>query len=158
MNPTQPTTNEQILSTFWLILYIKCCFSLFYIYLMIGTILINWKTKFSLEYFVWTEKLWFWLKVQILLLQHFTNGFKSLPTFQSRKKQIKLLGWCVFEMRDKNEKDTGRCWGCFFQHICINSTSFWGQFEGISGVNPLSLYSKMKDQNEKFIKKWKKEN
>jgi hypothetical protein len=55
----------------------------------------------------------------------------------------------------KERKDTGRCWGCFFQHICINSTSFWGQFEGISGVNPLSLYSKIKnDQNEKFVK-WK---
>jgi hypothetical protein len=34
----------------------------------------------------------------------------------------------------------------FFQHICINSTSFWGQFEGISGINPLSLYSNEKSK------------
>jgi hypothetical protein len=70
---------------------------------------------------------------------------KSYQHFNQGKNKIKWIFVCVKEKwRNTNKqkrKDTGRCWGCFFQHICINSTSFWGQFEGISGVNPSSLYS-----------------
>jgi hypothetical protein len=66
-------------------------------------------------------------------------------TIKEETNQIVNIKWRKQKQTDKKEKeDTGRCWGCFFQHICINSTSFWGQSEGISGVNPLSLYSNQK--------------
>jgi hypothetical protein len=112
----------------------------------------SWRTSFRLR----RTQFWNGLSLKILLFQHCTNCFKILSTFRSRMKQTKLLSsYCVSEIKKQtNGDDTGRCWGCFFQHICINLTSFWGQFEGILGVNPLSLYSKMKNQNEKFVK-WK---
>jgi hypothetical protein len=40
------------------------------------------------------------------------------------------------------EEDTGRWLGSWFQHICITSRSFGGQFSGIFGVNPRSLHNK----------------
>jgi hypothetical protein len=69
---------------------------------------------------------------------------------KEEKNQIVEFVWNK-ETKKRKRKDTGRCWGCFFQHICINSTSFWGQFEGISGVNPSSLYSNEKSNHCKYV-------
>jgi hypothetical protein len=89
-----------------------------------------------------------WMTIYLefqLSFQHCTNRFKILSKFQWRKKQSELLNCLCINKENKNKRmDTGRCWGRFFQHIFINSRSFSGQSEGISGVNPSSLYSTIK--------------
>jgi hypothetical protein len=58
------------------------------------------------------------------------------------------------KQREKWKKNTGRLFGSICQHFSINCFNNTGQFEGISGVNPLSLYS-IKQSNNHVNKKEK---
>jgi hypothetical protein len=107
---------------------------------------------------------WFSLLIQIRMIQWLKRCFILSPKMnkfvplslwvEKSKKDCKgktkyFMRMNVIKTIMKN-KDTGRCWGCFFQHICINWASFWGQFEGIVGVNPLSL-CQIKNEKEKEV-------